>query len=54
MDQGSILEFCPPEVFEPVNSELRGEGGANGIAVHRGEIAICRPEMGVKIYAYAQ
>jgi hypothetical protein len=51
---GSSLEFCPPEAFEPANNESRGEGGAKGIAVHGGEIAICSPEMGVAIFTYVQ
>ena len=50
----SSLEFVPQEIFAPVNQEFDREGGAKGIATQGDEIAICSPEMGLKVHQFWQ
>jgi len=39
-------------VFREVNAENKMEGGPKGIAVHGTTLAICGPEVGVKLYSF--
>jgi len=47
----SLSPIVRPDVeFQQVNSRNAMEGGPKGVAVHRDGLAICNPEIGVKIY----
>ncbi len=39
------------EEFRQVNASNKMEGGPKGIAIHGNRLAVCSPELGVKIYA---
>lgn len=40
--------------FREVNTANKMEGGPKGVAVHSGALAICSPQIGVKIYAFCE
>ena len=40
--------------FREVNTANKMEGGPKGIAVHRNTIAVCSPQIGVKIYSFRE
>lgn len=42
------------EAFRSVNDENRMEGGPKGLAVHGNSIAVCSPEIGIKIYSFQE
>ncbi|MDR3418249.1 MAG: hypothetical protein P4L83_18910 [Nevskia sp.] len=48
----ATIPFVPPSVFEPINSANEQEGGPKGVAVSAREIAVCSPQMGIRVYAY--
>ena len=39
------------DVFRDVNTQNRMEGGPKGIAVHHRTLAVCSPEIGIKLYS---
>jgi 6-phosphogluconolactonase (cycloisomerase 2 family) len=39
-------------VFRAVNEKNKMEGGPKGIAVHKHTLAICSPEIGIKLYSF--
>ncbi len=41
-------------VFRSVNAENKMEGGPKGLAVHGNSIAVCSPEIGIKIYSFQE
>ncbi len=41
-------------VFRAVNAENKMEGGPKGLAVHGNSIAVCSPEIGIKIYSFQE
>jgi hypothetical protein len=40
--------------FREVNTADKMEGGPKGIAVHRDTVAVCSPQIGVKLYAFRE
>ncbi len=42
------------EAFRTVNAENKMEGGPKGLAVHGNSIAVCSPEIGIKIYSFQE
>jgi hypothetical protein len=40
--------------FHAVNTRNKMEGGPKGLAVHGNEIAVCSPEIGIKIYRFRE
>ncbi|MGB9368455.1 MAG: hypothetical protein WCE79_20830 [Xanthobacteraceae bacterium] len=40
--------------FHEVNNRNKMEGGPKGLAVHGNEIAVCSPEIGIKIYRFRE
>ena len=40
--------------FMEVNSQNKMEGGPKGLAVHGNELAVCSPEIGIKIYRFQE
>ena len=53
--QSSIasVQYLPRDVFDAVNQANPMEGGGKGVAAFDGEIAVCSPEVGVRIYDYS-
>lgn len=41
-------------VFRDVNAENKMEGGPKGLAIHGNNIAVCSPEIGIKIYNFRE
>lgn len=41
-------------VFRDVNTENEMEGGPKGLAIHGNNIAVCSPEIGIKIYSFRE
>ncbi len=48
------IPFCSEELFKRVNTLNKMEGGPKGIAIHNKNLAVCSPEIGVKIYRYRE
>jgi hypothetical protein len=42
------------EVFLKVNTANKMEGGPKGVAVHENNLAVCSPQIGVKIYSFRE
>jgi hypothetical protein len=42
------------KAFREVNGKNKMEGGPKGIAVHRDHIAVCGPEIGIKIFSFRE
>lgn len=42
------------QTFREVNAENKMEGGPKGIAIHRNEIAVCSPQIGIKIFRFSE
>ena len=42
------------KVFEATNQDNRMEGGPKGLAVHGRTLAVCSPEIGIKIYSFEE
>lgn len=42
------------KTFRTVNSDNKMEGGPKGLAVHGNNIAVCSPEIGIKIYSFQE
>ena len=40
--------------FREVNVANKMEGGPKGIAVHRDTVAVCSPQIGIKIYSFRE
>jgi hypothetical protein len=40
--------------FHTVNMTNKQEGGPKGVAVHEDKLAICSPQIGVKIYSFRE
>ena len=41
-------------IFRSVNTSNKMEGGPKGVAIHGNELAVCSPEMGIRIYAFRE
>lgn len=41
-------------VFKEINAANKKEGGPKGIAIHQNTLAVCSPEIGVKIYTFRE
>jgi len=46
--------FGPDSVFQEVHARNKMEGGPKGVAVHNTSLAICSPELGLKIYSFRE
>jgi 6-phosphogluconolactonase (cycloisomerase 2 family) len=44
------IPFAPDGLFHDINTQNRQEGGPKGVAIHKNTLAVCSPEIGVKIY----
>ena len=44
----------PDSVFKEVNAHNEMEGGAKGVAIHQNNLAICSPQLGIKIYSFRE
>lgn len=42
------------QTFQAVNGENKMEGGPKGLAVHGNMIAVCSPEIGIKLYSFQE
>ncbi len=42
------------ETFQKVNLANKMEGGPKGVAVHANNLAVCSPQIGVKIYSFRE
>jgi hypothetical protein len=42
------------EVFKAVNMAEKTEGGPKGIAVSKNTLAVCSPQIGIKIYSFRE
>lgn len=53
--QTSVLRHTvgPDRIFRKVNARNKMEGGPKGVAVHDNNLAVCRPEQGLKIYSFS-
>lgn len=40
--------------FRQINAHNKMEGGPKGVAIHGREIAVCSPEIGIKIYRFSE
>lgn len=40
--------------FEEVNTANKMEGGPKGVAVYQTNLAVCSPQIGVKIYSFRE
>lgn len=45
---------CDETSFQATNSDNKMEGGPKGLAVHGNNIAVCSPEIGIKIYSFQE
>ena len=44
----------PENIFREVNAANKMEGGPKGVAVSKDNLAICSPELGIKIYSFRE
>ena len=44
----------PENIFKEVNAANKMEGGPKGVAVSKDNLAICSPELGIKIYSFRE
>ena len=44
----------PEKVFREVNAANKMEGGPKGVAVSKDSLAVCSPELGIKIYSFRE
>jgi hypothetical protein len=51
---GSQIVAHDDEAFKEVNTANKMEGGPKGIAVNRNNLAVCSPQIGVKIYSFRE
>jgi hypothetical protein len=42
------------EAFQEVNTANKMEGGPKGVAIHKNNLAVCSPQIGVKIYSFRE
>ena len=42
------------DAFREVNTANKMEGGPKGVAIHENELAVCSPQIGVKIYSFRE
>ena len=42
------------ETFQEVNTANKMEGGPKGVAIHKNILAVCSPQIGVKIYSFRE
>jgi hypothetical protein len=42
------------EAFQEVNMANKREGGPKGVAIHKNNLAVCSPQIGVKIYSFRE
>ena len=42
------------ESFKEVNTSNKMEGGPKGVAIHKNQLAVCSPQIGVKIYSFRE
>lgn len=40
--------------FREINAHNKMEGGPKGVAIHGREIAVCSPEIGIKVYGFSE
>jgi hypothetical protein len=40
--------------FREINAKDKTEGGPKGIAIHGDEIAVCSPQIGIKIFRFSE
>ena len=40
------------DVFRKVNMANKMEGGPKGVAIHGNDLAVCSPQIGIKIYSF--
>jgi hypothetical protein len=40
--------------FQKVNVDNKMEGGPKGIAIHKAKMAVCSPQIGVKVYSFSE
>lgn len=54
--QGPVLRVVvhDDDTFKEVNTANKMEGGPKGIAITKGSLAICSPQIGVKIYSFRE
>jgi hypothetical protein len=38
--------------FQEVNTANKMEGGPKGVAIHQNSLAVCSPQIGVKVYSF--
>ncbi len=48
------IPFSPSCLFHDVNAQNEMEGGSKGVAIHQNTLAVCSPEIGVKIYYFRE
>jgi hypothetical protein len=46
--------FAPVDIFAKVNSDNEMEGGPKGITIHQSTIAVCSPELGIRMYSFRE
>jgi len=44
----------PESIFKTVNASNKMEGGPKGVAVSKNNLAVCSPELGIKIYSFRE
>jgi hypothetical protein len=44
----------PDSIFRKVNAANKMEGGPKGVAVSKNNLAVCSPELGIKIYSFRE
>src|SRR5262249_6364939 len=42
------------ETFQEINTANKMEGGPKGVAIHENNLAVCSPQIGVKIYSFRE
>jgi len=47
----ATIPFSPDSLFQAVNASNKMEGGPKGVAIHKTILAVCGPELGIKIYS---
>jgi 6-phosphogluconolactonase (cycloisomerase 2 family) len=54
--QSPVLQKAigPEKVFREVNAANKMEGGPKGVAVSNNSLAVCSPELGIKIYSFRE
>ncbi len=48
------IPFGSDGIFKEINTQNQMEGGPKGVAIHRRSLAICSPEVGIKIYSFSE